>query len=316
MTNDREDLEARIAAYIDGELSPADAARLEVFLANTDPQLAEQVIGMIGDRHQLRGLPKTRAPEELAARIVEQVERATLLHHVEHARPWWQSRLALAAAVLLVLGSFSYFIMEALHPANPAWQAAVDSQRAPTPALAIAPLPPPEPSPEAAHPVLGKAAATAPTPPRSPQLATNSHVLLTFAAQAPDDLSRLQAALDDLASSAGKKESRRLKPMLEAATQELAASTEPALDRPVKALADHKALTAGELPLVYHLTLRPEQLHQLTQQFQVQTLTRDNQPFPLPAATTQPAPDAAPVECIITIALPAIPPAPQSSTAP
>ncbi len=61
MNSEREELEARIAAYIDGTLPPADAARLEVFLANTDAKLAEQVIGMIGDKHRVANLPKPRA---------------------------------------------------------------------------------------------------------------------------------------------------------------------------------------------------------------------------------------------------------------
>ena len=62
MTNIPEELQERIAAYIDGELSPADAARLEVFLANTDPKLADEVIGMIADRHQVKLLARPAAP--------------------------------------------------------------------------------------------------------------------------------------------------------------------------------------------------------------------------------------------------------------
>src|SRR5450759_2155089 len=110
MTESREDLEARIAAYIDGQLPAPDAARLEVFLANTDPQLAEQIIGMLGDRHRLRTLPKPAAPIDLAGRVMEQVERATLLDNVEHfshpARPWWQSKAVIAAGFILLVGGF------------------------------------------------------------------------------------------------------------------------------------------------------------------------------------------------------------------
>src|SRR3954462_7889834 len=99
MSESPEELESRISAYIDGELPPADAARLEVFLANTDPKLTEQIIGMLADKHRLRALPKAKAPSDLSARIMEQVERASLLNGVEHFathRKWWQSRAAIA----------------------------------------------------------------------------------------------------------------------------------------------------------------------------------------------------------------------------
>ena len=56
MSENPDELQERIAAYIDGELSPAEAARLEVFLANTDPQLAEQIIGMLADKHAMAHL--------------------------------------------------------------------------------------------------------------------------------------------------------------------------------------------------------------------------------------------------------------------
>jgi anti-sigma factor RsiW len=119
MSENTEDLEARIAAYIDGQLPPAEAARLEVFLANTDPRLAEQIIGMLNDRHRLRTLPRPAAPLDLAGRIMEQVERATLLndtHSPDHETPhrWWQSRAAIAAGFLLMIGGFSYFVFVAV----------------------------------------------------------------------------------------------------------------------------------------------------------------------------------------------------------
>src|SRR6476646_8661628 len=115
MSEITEDLEARIAAYIDGQLPPAEAARLEVFLANTDPRLAEQIIGMLNDRHRVRTLPKPAAPVDLAARVMEQVERATLLndaHSPDHHEPhrWWQTKYAIAAGLFLMIGGFSYFV--------------------------------------------------------------------------------------------------------------------------------------------------------------------------------------------------------------
>ncbi len=124
-----EELESRIAAYIDGQLPPAEAARLEVFLANSDPALARQVVDMIAERNAVRSLPKPHAPEDLAARIMEQVERTSLLNDSEHFtaphRPWWQSRLAVAAALFLILGGFSWFILEAVRRPDSSWRETV-----------------------------------------------------------------------------------------------------------------------------------------------------------------------------------------------
>jgi anti-sigma factor RsiW len=366
MSNDREDLEARIAAYIDGELPPAEAARLEVFLANTDPKLAEQVIGMIGDRHQLRALPKARAPEDLAARIVEQVERATLLNNVEHFnthhRPWWQSRAALAAGLLLVLGGFSYFILEALHPANPAWQAALETTQhpvaavPPSPVLAAAPAQKPSdasmPSDVAAdnQPMMA-AAGSAETLPASPVAGNVSEqpVLLTLVAQNADDVGHLHAALETLLADevpANRRQAFSQQAAFAKASSEVRAqATQPAVARkddhqqqsqsnniadnvsaaPVPMQNNVAQAATADQPLVYHLTLRPAQLERLTQQFQVQTLTRDNQPFVISstgqladrdnqiggaqsaAAATAPgasSTDGAPIECVITIVPP------------
>ena len=120
MSEEREQLESRIAAYIDGELPEAEAARLEVFLANTDPKLAEQVIGMLHDKQKLRELPRGRAPGDLAGRVMEQVERATLLNDVEHLahpqRSWWQTRVGIAAAVAVMVGGFGWLVINSIVP--------------------------------------------------------------------------------------------------------------------------------------------------------------------------------------------------------
>ncbi len=116
MNQNREDLEARIAAFIDGELPPDEAARLEVYLANTDQTLADQVIGMISDKYAVRHLPKVSSPEDLSGRIMEAVERTSLLHEVENLtppkKPWWQTRSALAAGLLLILSGFTYVVIQ------------------------------------------------------------------------------------------------------------------------------------------------------------------------------------------------------------
>jgi len=77
MSNNQEELQQRIAAYIDGELSPADAARLEVYLANTDPALADRIVGMVADKVQLRALPRPKAPADITTHIMEQIGAQT-----------------------------------------------------------------------------------------------------------------------------------------------------------------------------------------------------------------------------------------------
>src|SRR3954469_16961641 len=110
-----EELQQRIAAYLDGELSPAEAARLEVFIANTDPALADMLGGMMADKVQVRALPRPKAPVDLSARIMESIERASLLNDVDELvaprRRWWQSRGLIAAGLVLVLGGFTYLVI-------------------------------------------------------------------------------------------------------------------------------------------------------------------------------------------------------------
>ncbi|HVX86461.1 MAG TPA: hypothetical protein VH253_16885 [Phycisphaerae bacterium] len=118
MPDGPDNLDERIAAYLDGKLSPAEAARLEVYLANTDPALATRVLGMAADRHAVRSLPRTRAPEDLAARVMEQVERTALLSgqdaFEEPPRRRWRAGWALAAALALVIGGIGFVIKESV----------------------------------------------------------------------------------------------------------------------------------------------------------------------------------------------------------
>ncbi|HVS72346.1 MAG TPA: hypothetical protein VHQ47_13915 [Phycisphaerae bacterium] len=113
-----DNLDERIAAYLDGKLPPAEAARLEVYLANTDPALATRVLGMSADRHAVRSLPKVSAPQDLAARVMEQVERTALLNDQdafeEPRRRPWRAGWALAAALALVIGGIGFVIKESL----------------------------------------------------------------------------------------------------------------------------------------------------------------------------------------------------------
>src|SRR4051812_6490302 len=127
MTDLPEELQQRIAAYLDGELPPADAARLEVFLANTDPALADLLVGMLADKVAVGALPRPKAPADLSGRIMESIERQTLLQDVEHLagprRPWWQSRGVMAAGIAFLLCGFSYFVYNSVtQTTTPPWK--------------------------------------------------------------------------------------------------------------------------------------------------------------------------------------------------
>lgn len=128
MKPDREQLEQDLLDFIEGELPPDKAARLEVYLANTDPALSQQVMDMMRQRQAMQSLPKLRAPADLAERVMEQVERTSLLgasgNDLEAPRPrWWQSRAAMAASVALLLSGFGYFMWQATQQGNSGWQA-------------------------------------------------------------------------------------------------------------------------------------------------------------------------------------------------
>lgn len=115
-----EQLQADIIAYVEGILPASEAARIEMVLANGDPELHQLVRGMIDDRGVVLDLPRPKAPEDLAGRIMEHVERNSLLgtsvdHQLAHEhRQWFSSRLAIAAGLLLVVGGFSYFIVDSI----------------------------------------------------------------------------------------------------------------------------------------------------------------------------------------------------------
>jgi hypothetical protein len=121
-----EDIQQKIIAYIDGDLPADEAAALEVYLVNTDPGISEMVIGMMADRQSISVLPKVSAPKDLAGNIMEQLERSSLLHGVEQdlqraRKPWWQTRAAIAAGVMLFVGGFSAIIISTVHrDRNPA----------------------------------------------------------------------------------------------------------------------------------------------------------------------------------------------------
>ena len=120
MDSPRENLEAEMLAYVEGQLSASERARVEVFLLNTDPALADLLHAMMEDRATLAQAPKLRAPADMAERIMERIERTSLLGtpdaplETHKSHPWWQRRWAIAASLLLIFGLSGYFLFTSI----------------------------------------------------------------------------------------------------------------------------------------------------------------------------------------------------------
>ncbi len=109
MAANQEQIEARLAAYIDGELSAAERAEIEKHLA-ANPQHRKLIEELTGQRDMLLALPREKAPAELFETLQGQLERSVLLgsaadavdapRHINR----WPHRGAIAAIVLLAAG--------------------------------------------------------------------------------------------------------------------------------------------------------------------------------------------------------------------
>ncbi len=108
----------QFSAYLDGELSEADAARLAELLRQRD-DLAAELRALRATRDLVRGLPRERAPEDLLDRIMAQAERGRLVGGTQdepQRRPFAWVRYVAVAAVLLVavgVGTVVYMTIEA-----------------------------------------------------------------------------------------------------------------------------------------------------------------------------------------------------------
>ncbi|MHC4715634.1 MAG: anti-sigma factor family protein [Planctomycetota bacterium] len=121
MSPQREKLREQLSAYLDGELSDAQARDLEQALQR-DPDLSAELDSLRKVSGLVRSLPRARAPEDLADRVLERVERGRLLEGTaqERTRPagWWLSRLATAAVVLIAVGAGAFVVAKL---STPSW---------------------------------------------------------------------------------------------------------------------------------------------------------------------------------------------------
>lgn len=79
-------MDARVEAYVDGDLPDDEKARFEQIMQDND-YWEKQVNQACRIRDSLRSFPQPTAPPELTQRIFEQTSRA------HHSLPWWREML-------------------------------------------------------------------------------------------------------------------------------------------------------------------------------------------------------------------------------
>ncbi len=121
--------ENMLLGYIEGELSPDEAARVEQ-LMREDARLRHLIAELVRDRRHLRQMPDESAPPELMQRIQQQLERDMLLaapppevhHRSRTARRFRIGRLAaysgLAAMILFSAGIMIHTLVGTTEPAT------------------------------------------------------------------------------------------------------------------------------------------------------------------------------------------------------
>jgi protein involved in polysaccharide export with SLBB domain len=115
--------EAKLCAYLEGDIAPADRAEIEKYL---ESNLAhKQLLTELKKTHGLlASLPRESAPPEIAEAFSGHLERSLLLDETDHQasvrRGRWPQRLAIAAIVFLTfcLGGLVVYIVL---PGRPMW---------------------------------------------------------------------------------------------------------------------------------------------------------------------------------------------------
>src|SRR5690242_14793926 len=110
MESSKEQIEAQLCAYIDGELDDAQRADIERHLA-TNPQHKALISQLRAQSGLLRQLPRVKAPLELNEALCGQLERSALLNpaddeenHTLLSINRWPQITAVAAVLLLAIG--------------------------------------------------------------------------------------------------------------------------------------------------------------------------------------------------------------------
>jgi hypothetical protein len=105
-----EDIEAKLAAYVDGEIDEAGRAEIEQHLAS-NPQHRQLIAELMKQRKLLTNLPREMAPADIAETINAQLERAVLLGDIDDREQattlrmnFWPRIRLVAAMIVLTAG--------------------------------------------------------------------------------------------------------------------------------------------------------------------------------------------------------------------
>jgi hypothetical protein len=132
-----EDIEGRLAAYIDGELDANQRAEIEKHLAE-HPKHRALIAELMAQKDLVKSLPRQAAPADLAEAFTAQLERAVLLGDVDSqvSHPpmrigFFQQFRAVAAVLMLTVGLAA--LIYALLPRREGRSALVDLRELPMP---------------------------------------------------------------------------------------------------------------------------------------------------------------------------------------
>jgi|GEM_PF-5329362 len=173
MSQDKENIQARLAEYVEGTLDAAGRAEIERHL-QANPEHRQLMADLIEAKTTLANLPRERAPADLVEMLQGQLERAVLLEGdlTETSRPLrlrrWPQALAVAAILALAIG-LGLVVYVTLPPQHPSGFTIVEREVpmlgvAPPDALVDAAQPAPTPATGGDGPTETRVAAAPPSP--------------------------------------------------------------------------------------------------------------------------------------------------------
>ncbi|HEV8606603.1 MAG TPA: zf-HC2 domain-containing protein [Tepidisphaeraceae bacterium] len=137
MAENVEDIEGKLAAFVDGELTPEERVEIETHLQN-NPSHRELLADLVVHRNLVRGLPREKAPGDCTEGFQGQLERDILLGGDELTRSRSRFRisyspqlLSAAAIILLAVGLaiVVYSVLPPHHPKAPIAQLATEPSK-------------------------------------------------------------------------------------------------------------------------------------------------------------------------------------------
>jgi hypothetical protein len=107
-------LQRKLTAYVDGELSPRERAGVERLVAD-NPLASDLLKSLASDSARLKALPSVTAPPDLAREVLKLIEISGRKPRARHAARspsgWWH---VAAASVVFALGAGSYWLLKDL----------------------------------------------------------------------------------------------------------------------------------------------------------------------------------------------------------